>query len=104
MHGVGQFPPSDELDVLFLEQLAEFLAGEEIKITLAPCSAPSVALARCGIHFVIGESDVDDEFGDARLKISQRGLVKFGPPFRRNGRRDGNGVVDDDVGGSQTGF
>ncbi len=41
---VGQFPPGDELDVLFLKQLAEFLAGEEIEIALTPGGTPSVAL------------------------------------------------------------
>src|SRR5213083_2511788 len=94
MGRVGQLPPGDELDVLFLKQLAKFGAGEKIEI----------ALTRCGFHFVIGESDVDDEFGDAGLKISQRGLVELRPFFRRNGGSDGNGVIENDISGSQTGF
>ena len=68
LDGVGQFPPGDELDVLFLEQLPECGAGEKIEIALAPGGAPGVTLARGGFHFVIGEAQVDDEFGDARLK------------------------------------
>ena len=69
MSCVAQFPPGDELDVLFLEQLVEFLAGEKIIIALTPGGAPSVALARGRFHFVIGEGEMDDEFGDAGLKI-----------------------------------
>src|SRR5438034_2941369 len=104
MGRVGQLPPGDELDVLFLKQLAKFGAGEKIEIALTPGSTPGVALTRCGFHFVIGESDVDDEFGDAGLKISQRGLVELRPFFRRNGGSDGNGVIENDISGSQTGF
>jgi len=69
MSCVAQFPPGDELDVLFLEQLVEFLTGEKIIIALTPGGAPSVALARGRFHFVIGESEMDDEFGDSGLKI-----------------------------------
>ncbi len=101
---MGQFPPGDELDVLFLEQLPECGAGEKIEIALAPGGAPGVTLARGGFHFVIGEGQVDDEFGDARLKILEGGLVEIGPLLRRNGGIDGNGVLQDDVSGSQAGF
>ncbi len=59
LDGVGQFPPGDELDVLFLEQLPECGAGEKIEITLAPGGPPGVTLARGGFHFVIGEGQVD---------------------------------------------
>ena len=66
---VDQFPPRDELDLLLLKQLAKFLAGEEIEVTLAPGSAPSVALASGGFHFVVCKGQMNDEFGDAGLKI-----------------------------------
>ena len=100
MAGAAEFAPGNQLDVLLLEQLAEFGAGEEIEIALAPSGAPSVPLAGSGFHFVIGESDMNDEFGNARLKIFQGRLVKVGPFFRRDGGSDGNGVVEDDISGS----
>src|SRR5437016_6583978 len=102
--GARQFPPGDELYILILEQLAEFGASEEIEIALAPGGAPGVTLARSGCHFVIGEGQVDNKFGDAGLKILEGGLVEIGPLFRWDGGIDGNGVVKDDVSGSSTGF
>ena len=68
LEGVAQFPPGDELDVLFLKQLAELEASEEIEIALAPGGAPSITLARGGFHLFVGKGDVNDELGDARLK------------------------------------
>jgi len=100
MGGAGQFAPGNQLDVLLLKQLAEFGAGEEIEIALAPGGAPSVTLAGSGFHFVVGEGDMDDEFSDTGLKIFQGSFVKFRPLDMRNGGRDGNGVVEDDIGGS----
>jgi hypothetical protein len=82
--GAGQFAPGDELDVLPAEQAAEFLAGKEIEIALAPGGTPSVALARGGFHFVVGESEVDDEFGDAGLKFLKGVFVELGPFFWRH--------------------
>ena len=99
-----QFPPSDKFDVLLLKQLAKFLAGEEVEIALAPGSAPRVTLASSGFHFVIGEGQMNDEFGDAGLKIFQSDFIEFSPLFRGNGRGDGDGVVENDVARSQTGF
>jgi hypothetical protein len=97
MGGTGQFAPGDQLDVLLLKQLAEFGAGEEIEVALAPGGAPSVTLTRGGFHFVIVEGDVDNEFGDARMKVVQSSFVKLRPFFRRNRGRDGDGVVEDDM-------
>lgn len=93
LRGVSQFTPSDELDVLLAKELAKFLAGEEIEIALTPGSAPGVALASGGYHFVVCEGQVDDEFGDAGLKIFERGLVEIGPLFRGNGGRDCDGMI-----------
>src|SRR5207245_10504138 len=100
MDATGEFTPGDQLDVLLLKQLAELGAGEEIEIALTPGGAPSVALARGGFHFVIGEGEMDYEFGDARLKVVQGSLVRLGPFLRGNGGRDGNGVVEDDISGN----
>jgi hypothetical protein len=99
-----QFAPGDQLDALLLKQLAEFGAGEEIEIALAPSGAPSVALARGRFHFVIGESEMDDEFSDAGLNICEGSLVKLGPFFWRNSGRDSNSVVEDDISGGQAGL
>jgi len=81
----GQFAPGNELDVLLLKQLPEFLAGEEIEIALAPGGAPGIAFARSGFHFFIGEGDVDDEFRDTGLEIFEGRLVEVSPPFGRDG-------------------
>jgi len=100
MDGTGEFTPGDQLDVLLLKQLAELGAGEEIEVALAPSGAPSVTLARSSFHFVVGEGDVDYEFGYAGLKILEGSFVELGPFFWRNGGSDGNGVVEDDISGS----
>src|SRR3989454_2982077 len=89
---------------MLLKQLAKFLAGEEIEIPLPPGGTPSVALASGGFHFVVCKCQMNDKFSDARLKIFQRGLVEFSPLFRRDRRGDGDGVVEDDISGSQAGF
>src|SRR5580692_11841588 len=91
----GNFAPGDELNVLLRKQIAEFLAGEEIEITLAPGSAPGVALARGGFQFIVVVAEVDDEFGYAGLQILEGGLVKIRPLGGRNGGCDGDGVVED---------
>src|SRR5271169_6173895 len=97
--GAGEFAPGDEFDVLTGEQLTEFLAGEEVEIALAPGGAPGVALARGGFHFVVIVAEVDDKFGYAGLEIFEGGHVELGPPGWRDGGLDGDGVIDDDVGG-----
>ena len=51
----SQFSPSDKLDVLFPKEFAKSLAAKEVEIALAPGGAPSVALKRGGLHFVISE-------------------------------------------------
>jgi len=40
------------------------------------------------------KGQMNDEFGDAGLKIFQRRFVEFGPLFWRDGRGDGDGVVE----------
>src|SRR6202521_144828 len=102
--GVSQFPPRDELYVLFMKQLAECGTREEIEVALPPGGTPSVTLTRSGFHFVIGEGEVDDELSHARLKILEGRLVEVGPILRRDARINRNGVVEDDVSGTQTGF
>src|SRR5690348_18221548 len=69
----SQFAPGDELDVLLAKQLAKFGAGEEIEITPPPCGAPRVTLASSGFHFVVGEGEVNHEFGHAGGKVLERG-------------------------------
>ena len=96
----GQFAPGDELNVLFPEQLVKFRADEKIKIALTPCGAPGVTFARGGFHFLVGVSDVDDELGDAGLKILEGRLVEFAPFLGRDVRIDGNRVIEDDVSGT----
>ena len=76
--------PGYELDVLLFEQGAELLAGEEIEVALTPGGAPGIALAGGGFHFVVVECQMNDEFGDARLKIFQGGLVEIIPLFGRD--------------------
>src|SRR6266478_1830389 len=102
--GAGDLAPSDKLDVLRGEQLAKFLAGEEIEIALAPGRAPSVAFARGGFQFIVGEAEVDDEFGYAGLQIFEGGLVEIGPLVRCDDGSDRNCMVDDDIGGTQSFF
>ena len=100
---VGNLAPGDELDVLFLEELAELGAGEEIEVSLAPGGAPGFAFAGCGTQFGIIVGEVNDEFGYARLQIAQSVLVKVAPFFRRHTWFDGDGVVDDNVIGAESG-
>src|SRR5882724_4229242 len=102
--GARDLAPSDQLDVLHGEQLAKFLAGKEIKVALAPGRAPSVALARSGFQFIVGEAEVDDEFGHAGLQIFEGSLVEVGPLIRCDAGRDRNCMVDYDIGGAQTFF
>src|SRR6267143_5059591 len=102
--GAGDLAPSDQLDVLLREQLAEFLTGEKGEIALAPGRAPSVALARGGFQFLVRVAEVDHEFGHARLQIFHGGLVEIGPLVLRNTGRDRDSVVDRDIGGAQTLF
>src|SRR6266571_255428 len=99
-----QFPPGDEPDVLFPEQLAKLRAGEEIKIALTPCGAPSITLAGGSFHFLVGVCKVDDELSDTGLKIFEGSLVEFVPFFRRDIRIDGNCVIEDDVSRTQSRF
>ena len=66
---VGQFPPSDELDVLFLEKLAEFLAGEKIKIALAPGRAVVGMVHSYCLQLGIVMTEVDDHFGKAGFQV-----------------------------------
>src|SRR5260370_13723584 len=47
---------------------------------------------------------MDDEFGDAGLKIVQGNLVKLRPFLRGNRGSYGDGVVEDEVSGSQAGL
>jgi hypothetical protein len=47
---------------------------------------------------------VDDEFSNARLEILESGPIEISPLLRWDGRTDGNGVVEDNISGSQTGF
>ena len=100
---VGNLAPGDELDVLFAEELAEFGAGEEIEVALAPGGAPGFAFAGCGTHFGVIVGQVNDEFGYAWLQIAESVLVKVGPFFWRDIWFDGDGVVDDNVIGAESG-
>src|SRR6267378_1005716 len=102
--GAGDLAPGDQLDVLRGEQLAKFRAGEEIEIALTPGRAPSVAFARGGFQFIVGEAEVDYEFGYAGLEIFEGGLVEVGPLFRCDAGIDRNRMVDDDIGGAQSFF
>src|SRR6516225_2777834 len=100
----SQFSPSDKLDVLFPKEFVKSLASKEVEIALAPGGAPSVAFKCGGLHFLISEGWVDDEFSNARLEILESGPIEISPLLRWDVRTDGNGVVEDNISGSQTGF
>src|SRR6267143_1897398 len=102
--GAGDLAPSDQLDALRGEQLAKFLAGEEIEVALTPGRAPRVAFARGGFQFIVGEAKMNHEFRDAGLQIFEGGFVEIGPLVRFDAGSDRNCMVDDDIGGAQAFF
>src|SRR5205085_12235246 len=92
LDGVGQFPPGDELDVLFLEQLPECGAGEKIEIALAPGGAPCVTLARGGFILVSGEGRGVADSVTPGWRFLEGGLVETGHFLGRNAGIVGKGV------------
>src|SRR6476660_2779728 len=98
---VRYLPPSDELDVLFAQELAESVAGEEVEVALTPGGAPGGAFARGGAHFGVVVAEVDDQFGDSWLEVAKSVLVEIAPFFWWDGWFDGDGVIDDHIVGER---
>src|SRR5256885_13916805 len=86
------------MNLVVAEQLLKFSAGEKIKVALAPFRAPGIAFPSGGFHFGVGESEMDDEFGDARFEMVESGFVEIVPFRRRDGGGDGGDTIDDGIG------
>ena len=57
---IPDFAPGYQLDFLLLENLLAAFAGEEIEISLAPCSAPVGMINGDGLHFFVVICGVDE--------------------------------------------
>ena len=86
----GQFPPSDQLDFLPIQNFPELVAREKIEVALPPGRAPCRAFSGGGAQFVIVITGMDDELCHTRFQVLQRSEVKFRPFFRWNSRFNGN--------------
>jgi len=71
--GRGQFPPGTSLNVLLLSKWRNSWLVKKSKSPLAP-AAPKCRAREWRLHFIVGKGQMNDEFGDAGLKI-------FSAPF-----------------------
>ena len=104
MGGLGYLAPGDDVNLLVLKKFPEGQTSEEIEIALPPGGAPGIALAGCSLHFAVSESKVNDKFGDSGLKVFETVDVKGVPFFRWDVGGHCDGVVNDDIAGTKTGF
>ena len=102
--GLGKLAPGHEFYVFLAQDRFELRAGEEIEIALTPGGAPGVALASSGAHFVIGKRQVNNEHGDSWLEVVERVGVKVAPFVGGNTGADRDGMIYDEIGGSQRGL
>src|SRR5450432_1006560 len=85
--------PADEDDVIGLQSLLEFGAGDDVIVALAPGCAV-VGMIRCySLEFGVVVAEVDDDFGHAGFQVLDRIQVEgFPVRGRHRGIRDHDGV------------
>src|SRR5215208_3506921 len=66
-HQLAYFPPGDQFDVVFFQQLARSLACKKVKVSLSPCRSPVGMVNGCCSHLFIVISKMYYELGDAGL-------------------------------------
>ena len=93
----SELTPGDEFYLVFLEQLAKRVAGEEFEIALAPGCSPVRMIESCAAHFGVVVREVNDEFSHSRFEFLDRVGIKPGPIARRYALIDVENAIDVNV-------